>query len=773
MKIKTKLACLIAISGGFVILATYTLFNSQRVSKILYLQDNIATDILIGTFELNILSNEYLHYHLARTLDQWEDKYATLNVVIGKAQPLFKDDATYLKNIQDHLASIKIVFDKLGQQKLTGNDDPLVDIQSGLYYARIASLSQSLVGVTQKLENRAHLKILAIHQRSGIIIYMIIFSFFVLIAVNALVMVLAVLKPISRLSTAIENVRQGRFDGTIDVTSADEFGLLSMAFNEMTRRLEQITVSRNELEREINERKTTEERLRESESRFALAVEGSNDGIWDWDGKTHTIFLSERWKQIIGYGDHEIKNDFEEWRSRIHPDDYKMVMAANESFFNSDKRHFTYEYRLRHKNGSYRWVLTRGICIRDDQGVPCRMSGAITDITESKHLEAQLQQSKKMEAMGTLSGGIAHEFNNILSIILGNAELAGEDITTESPMQGMLNDIKQASLRGREIVRHLLHFSRPVDQTQSEVNLSALIRDTVGDVKTTLPPTITLSEVIIPDGPIVSGDPAMIKKMIIHLFQNAIHALTNRTGAIRISLNVITFNHGEHFFNVTLPPGDYACLEIEDNGHGISPAYMDRIFDPFFSTREVGKGSGLGLAVVHGIMKGHKGGIRVSSKMNQGTNVQCCFPVLSESEELESVHEKSSQAKGTIRLIYIDDEASIVKLAANRLTRMGYIVETFTNPINAVRHVEDNSQNVDLVITDLTMPEMTGDEVATRIRQINPRIKTIICTGYSEKKEQWTPENSTVDGILVKPFSSEEMRSVIMEVLKKDYTQHL
>ena len=245
MKIKTKLVCLIVVSGIFVILAAYTVFNSYRISQRYYLRDNFASDILIGTFELNILSNEYLHYHLSRTLDQWDARYASLYEVVGKAQSLFNDDATYLKEIQDNLSSIKIVFDKLGRQKLTGNDDPLVDTQSGLYYARISSLSQSLVAVTQKLESRAHKKILAIHRQSGLIINTIIASFFILITVNALVMVVAVLKPISQMSAAIENVREGRFDVTIDVTSGDEFGKMSFAFNQWRGNLPHFSSSRS------------------------------------------------------------------------------------------------------------------------------------------------------------------------------------------------------------------------------------------------------------------------------------------------------------------------------------------------------------------------------------------------------------------------------------------------------------------------------------------------------------------------------------------------
>ena len=768
MKIKTKLALLICLSGVFVMFAAYTVFNSHRVSKACYLRDDIASDILIGTFELNLLSNEYFHYHLKRTLDQWRAKYISLRAVLDRAQPLFHEDEIHLTEIQNYLSSIKIVFDKLGEQKLTGNNDPSVDIQTGLYYARISSLFQSLVALTQKLESRAHEEIMTVHRRSGVIISLIILSFFALIALIAFVMVINVLKPIAQLSLAIRNVQEGRFNFIIHVTSADELGVMSSAFNQMTRRLENITVSRDDLEKEVIERKMTEERLRESEARFALAVKGSNDGIWDWNSTTEEFFLSERWKQIVGYADHEIKNDLNEWMSRIHPDDYPMVMAGNDTFFSNGESHFTNEHRLRHKNGSYRWVLMRGICIRDDQGAPCRMSGAITDITENKNLEEQLRQSKKMEAVGTLSGGIAHEFNNILSIILGNTELAGEDIVPDSPVHGMLNDIKEASLRGREVVRHLLHFSRPENQAQCHVDLYTLTRDTVNSLKATLPSAIVLTEKLAPDCPGISGDPSMVKKVIVHLFKNAVQAFMNTEGEISVSLKRVTFDQNELFFNVNLPPGDYASLEIEDNGQGIPSQYLDRVFDPFFSTREVGKGSGLGLAVVHGVMKGHNGGIRINSRIGQGAKVQCCFPAAPEPKAEALSHEKSPLETRGERIVYIDDEESIVKLAANRLTRLGYHVETFTNPIHAIKRVEENSRDIDLVMTDLTMPEMTGDQVAVHIRRINPQIKIIICTGYSEKKEQWKPENHEVESVLVKPFSSQEMKTAITDVLRRE-----
>jgi CheY-like chemotaxis protein len=369
-----------------------------------------------------------------------------------------------------------------------------------------------------------------------------------------------------------------------------------------------------------------------------------------------------------------------------------------------------------------------------------------------------------MEAIGTLSGGVAHEFNNMLGIILGNVELAMDDIPQNNPAHEFLSEIRKASLRGTEIVQQLLRFSRQKDQPLKPLDLVPLIKESLGFLRVSLPSAIEF-EVNLPEQcwPI-EGDPTQIHQVMINLCTNSAHAMAAEGGTLKVALENILAEKAEVFFDQELPAGSYVCIRISDTGCGIDPGCLDRIFEPFFSTKDVDQGTGMGMAVVHGIMKGHRGGVRVTSQPGMGTSVECCFPASGVEAALTS-ETISTLPGGSENILCVDDDESIVGIIRAQLERLGYQVETKTHPTEAVELVEKDPNRFDLVITDLIMPKLRGDKLIMQIKTIRPDIKAILCSGFSESMDEEKAAQAQADGFLRKPVSREELALALRKVL--------
>lgn len=406
-----------------------------------------------------------------------------------------------------------------------------------------------------------------------------------------------------------------------------------------------------------------------------------------------------------------------------------------------------------------------------------------------KELEAQLRQSRKMEAIGTLSGGIAHEFNNLLAIILGHAELVIDDIEDNSPTCDFAKEIINASLRGKEIVKQLLVFSRPEEQKHKVIDLSDTARRAVDFLRASIPSTIQF-KVDIPSSSMtevqsqpsfISGDETQIHQIMINLANNAYHAMEQNGGTLEISVQRVNFNQPEHIFDNVLPPGDYICLKIKDNGQGINPENIDRIFDPFYTTKPVGKGTGMGLAVVHGLMKGHGGGIKITSSQGEGTSASCYFPAVKLKEDImnKSIDgaddNRDVKTDIKIHILCVDDDPMILKMGRIRLEKLGYQVTATTSPAEAFELFKQTPDQFDLVVTDMSMPEISGRRLISMLKEIRKSIKIIICSGYNEKMLGSESDDSSsisiaqavgADALLAKPNTIAELSSVVKKVLE-------
>ncbi len=386
------------------------------------------------------------------------------------------------------------------------------------------------------------------------------------------------------------------------------------------------------------------------------------------------------------------------------------------------------------------------------------------DITERKRLQSLLEQVRKMEAIGTLSGGIAHEFNNILGIILGNAELAMDDIPEYNPTYEFLLEVKNASIRGKDIVNQLLRFTHKSDLKKQAVDMSKVVRESIKFLRAYIPSSIEFEENIEDDVIAIKGDKTQIHQIMINLCNNAYQSMEEIGGKLKITLGKQHIYEKRIFSGQQLEPGYLAQLIIEDTGKGIPSEVIENIFDPFFTTKSVDEGTGMGLAVVYGIVKGHDGFIEVKSPMNSGTKVICYFPITNEAPiDVDETPEPPIEGHGSI--LFVDDEASLVKMGKQQLEKLGYEVVATSDPSKVLEKFNANPDKYDLVITDMTMPKMTGDRLIKKLKKIKADVKTIICTGYSNLMNEEKAAQIGATGYIMKPIDRKKLAETVQKVL--------
>jgi nitrogen-specific signal transduction histidine kinase/CheY-like chemotaxis protein len=385
---------------------------------------------------------------------------------------------------------------------------------------------------------------------------------------------------------------------------------------------------------------------------------------------------------------------------------------------------------------------------------------------ENKAFEKQLQQTQKLEAIGSLAGGIAHDFNNILAPIMGRAELMLVESDVNSETAEHCRGILDASRRARDLVKQILTFSRQVDQEIQPVCLTDIIEEVVKLVHPTLPTTIEIKMHLPESCPRIMADSTQLHQILMNLMTNAYHAMEETGGQLNIRLETMTLGLGA-FDDLSITPGLYQQLTVEDTGHGMDEATMTKIFDPYFTTKSRGKGTGLGLAVVLGILRGYGGEIRVASTLGKGTTFTLYFPVVevAETSPQLAIDPQEPMPRGSEHILLVDDEKSIADVTTSMLERLGYKVTVRLSGFDALEAYRSLSSTIDLVIADLTMPQMTGLQLYKKIKLLRSDAKVIICTGFSE---QLTSDKSRVigiEGFLNKPVIMADLAHCVRRVL--------
>gem|GEM_PF-6084992 len=379
-------------------------------------------------------------------------------------------------------------------------------------------------------------------------------------------------------------------------------------------------------------------------------------------------------------------------------------------------------------------------------------------------LEADLRQAHKMEAIGTLAGGIAHDFNNILGIIMGNTELAMDDISPANPARQNLEEILTATVRARDIVRQLLSFSRKTEQKKQIVSLPTLVKETIALLRATLPSTIEIRPKILTASGAVNADPSQIHQVLINLCTNAAHAMEAAGGELEIGVSETEIDEVTNLQFKRLETGRYLQLTVSDTGIGMPAEIIDKIFDPYFTTREMGKGTGMGLSIVHGIIKNHDGAVSVYSEPGKGSIFKILLPAAESAFCADAMPSDIVQG-GDETILFVDDEKSIVEVGRSILERLGYQVNIQTDPEAALNAFCADPDKHDLVITDMTMPRMTGDELARRLLAIRPDTPVILCTGFSHKINKSRAKILGIRNYVEKPLNRYELATTVRAVL--------
>jgi PAS domain S-box-containing protein len=404
------------------------------------------------------------------------------------------------------------------------------------------------------------------------------------------------------------------------------------------------------------------------------------------------------------------------------------------------------------------------IPIKSQDGQIENFAVIMRDITHEEEMTARLRQAQKMEAIGTLAGGIAHDFNNILTALLGFSELGLMSSAKESRAHDHFGAIYDAGQRAKDLVAQILTFSRLNEECHKPIHLHAILKEALKLLRSTLPSTITFETDICRENIYVMADPTAIHQIVMNLCTNAAHAMQDHGGTLTVKLGKVDLTAKETAIHPHIKPGPHLNLSIGDSGHGMTRDVMDHIFEPYFTTKKKGEGTGLGLSVVHGIVQNHGGMITVNSEPGQGATFNVFLPVVA--LKCKSAEQRSEDApRGSERVLFVDDEAVLVKLARQMLTSQGYQVTTFTDSRQALADFEAYPQKYDVVISDMTMPHLTGEDLARAMLELRPDVPFILCTGYSSKLDQEKIASVGIKAVLKKPFSIAAISGGIRAVL--------
>ena len=513
---------------------------------------------------------------------------------------------------------------------------------------------------------------------------------------------------------------------------------------------------------DITELKQVEEELKNSKSRLELATIATNIGYWDWNIIKSEVYFSSQLKNQLGYKDHELPNLFEEWKSRLHPDDHGRVMKAGWDYIEGRSPEYALEFRLRHKDGTYRWIYTRADMQFENDGKPVRMFGCHIDVTERKRMEKEILKIRKLEALGILAGGIAHDFNNILTTILGNISMAKDQAAPKSEILELLTDTETASKRAQTLTKQLLTFAKggmPVKETASmediikESSLFVLRGSKSGC-------EFSIAEDLWP----VEVDVGQISQVTNNIVINADQAMPEG-GIIEVKADNLIIDEGNEW---QLTPGRYIRMSVKDDGIGIAEKHLSKIFDPYFTTKQ--EGSGLGLATAYSIIRKHEGHIAVESQSGIGTAFYIYLPA---SEKAAPEKKEVKLIKGQGRILVMDDEASLRKMVGRMLEKLGYEPEFSKDGAEAIQMVKEAKEAkkpYDAVILDLTIPGgMGGKEAIKSLLEIDPEVKAIVSSGYSDDPVLANFQEYGFKDMMPKPFEFQSLSKVLHEVLKGEH----
>jgi PAS domain S-box-containing protein len=549
-----------------------------------------------------------------------------------------------------------------------------------------------------------------------------------------------------------------------------EFLKLTKAFNmvlaHIQQRKAQLQQLNQNLQDEIFERKQLGDALAKSEEQLRSLQDNIPIGMFRSTPEGNVRHANPACLKIFGYPSLE----------RIRSIDVN-VLYEQKSDRDKIIRHLAatgaidgWKVRMQRKDGSLFWALLHIKSVTDTHHRQIFLDGTVQDISreieaekQRKELESQLRQSQKMETIGTLAGGIAHDFNNLLASIMGFAELALEDSQPDTIQQENLKCVLVAAQRAADLVGQILTFARQTDTEKAPIQLKHILTEAIKLMRSTLPSTIRINEEIASRSAVLAA-PTQMHQVIVNLCSNASHAMQESGGVLTIGLTDVERSVTQIDPSLPVKAGPMLKLTVVDTGHGIAPEIKDRLFDPYYTTKKPGEGTGIGLSVVQGIVRSHGGFITVDSKPGQGATFNVFLPII-DRRDIPQAMSFNRIIGGSEHVLLVDDEALVIQMGHQLLERLGYGVTSRSNSLEALKLFEQDPDRFDLVITDMTMPDLTGDQLAKMITRIRPEIPIILCTGYSNRLDQKFIAGAGIRAILYKPLVKNELADTIRSVL--------
>ena len=510
---------------------------------------------------------------------------------------------------------------------------------------------------------------------------------------------------------------------------------------------------------DITQRKRAEQALKESEEQHRLLVSTALDAIYIiQDGKL--VFANPMVERITGRSAQELAETY--FTELLHPEDLDLVIRRYQQRLAGENAPDNYPMRVVATDGNTRWIQASAATLTW-KGRPAILYVA-RDISEQRRMEARLRHSQKLEAVGTLAGGIAHDFNNILAAIMGYTELSLDEVPAGGRLAKNLTEVLNASKRARDLVRQILSFSRQSKHKLRPLSLATAVKEVLRLIRASIPSNVALASDLTSEARVMA-DPVQIHQLLMNLCANAAQALEDRGGTIRVGLERVELAPGDEAVGPTLPPGPYLLLSVADDGPGVPAEVRERIFEPFFTTKETGRGSGLGLSAVHGIVQGHQGSIRLEDRPGGGTVFKILLPEVDQEFEEQALPPEPPRAKEGERVMFVDDEPALVEIARNILSRLGYQVEAHNSSTEALAAFQARPDAFDLVITDQTMPGLTGAALVKEIKNLRPELPVIIATGFSRQLSPEQAQKAGVSAFVMKPITSQEVALTVRRVL--------
>jgi two-component system, cell cycle sensor histidine kinase and response regulator CckA len=743
--------------------------NNKLESKNITLSNSLRNRLIFTVsfiFIFTMFTNFWFSSHRAKVLNSEKASEYLLYLRDNLEVPLWNMDNDWVESICKSFANNEMI----GFLKVTDGDDNIlfqkanskeqgieikrIELNCRKYY--VGSIELGLSGQLYKRQNQKML-LINILTMALVILGLALSTKFILNTILE--------KPLSHLLKKINDISRGEYDDTSQQFKHFEVITILEKFNHMSSEVKKREISlietNKQLELEIATRKKIEEAHKDSEKRYSQLVENLTVGVFRSSPKRDGSFLmvNKAMLNMLGYQD---KDQFlAKSVSSIYKNPQMRTQLLGMLLKQGKIQGFECEFVK--KDGTTLIGLTSSQISFDSEGNPLYNDGIIEDITHRKHLEKQIKQTQKMEALGTLAGGIAHDFNNILSSVFGFTEVAKLRYASGKEMNDSLDEILNAGIRARGLIKQIMTFSHRSEVKQIAMNINPILKETVKFLRASLPAMIEISYDNKGKENFIWGDPTQIHQILMNLCTNSAHAMVHG-GILEINLDDIRIHEQSKPLFQGLKSGDYICLQVRDTGHGIKSDHLERLFEPFFTTKPRGEGTGMGLAVVHGIVTKMGGDVFVESIWGTGS----CFSVLIpkfQGEIIDSGLNYQSFKTGKGGILFVDDEIGFLKSGTEILSEHGYDVISATSGQQAIEIIQSDRQRFDLIVTDMIMPKMTGLEMAIRIKEIRRGIPIILCTGFSTDIDKKTRQDAGIDEVVLKPILSNELIDAIERVM--------